>query len=299
MELGMSGMKMAAGTSGSRRQGRRAMCLALLAVASLGAAALPAGATIYTWTGASAVDKAWSTADNWTNNTVPTFVAGDVADFSTVNIGTATVTVTLPAEAVTLGGLILGDTDKSHSYNLSGGAGYIFNNSGVAATIEQKAQSKGDTISTAMNLVSDLNITNSSTNGLLLSGGLSGSGNLMLATGTTTISGGTASSGFTGNFSATGSGTTLVVTNDASLGNTTIGTRVITIAGGATLRGNGFSGNRQIISGEGGAFLNLNSGNATLANANQLGSVSGATNAPLTVYNSGTGTNTLSPHQLQ
>lgn len=135
----------------------------------------------------------WSGTQNWAGNVVADGV-GDTADFSTLDITTATRTITINTTPRTVGVFNIGDTNNTHSYTIaaSGGATLTFNNGGAGATINQTATSAANTFSTPIILADSLSLANSSTNTLTISGGVSGAfgiTNIGVGSGTSTISG--------------------------------------------------------------------------------------------------------------
>ncbi|MBL9117010.1 MAG: autotransporter-associated beta strand repeat-containing protein [Verrucomicrobiaceae bacterium] len=136
------------------------------------AASLPAS----TWTQTAGGAQSWTTASNWIMNTVPTTVAGDTVDFSTVDIA-ANTTLTLGADRT--GGLWkFGDLSGTETWTVN--AGNTITLAGAAPTIEVDNNS------------AQLNNVVAGTAGLEKTG----AGNLILAgsntyTGGTTITAGT------------------------------------------------------------------------------------------------------------
>ena len=111
----------------------------------------------------------WTSAANWT--CMPTSAAGDLARL-TCNI-TANRTVTI-ADDVSLRGLMIGDSNNTHSYTLALSAGsLVWDNAGAGVSISQISTSKGDTIAAPSILQDRLTLTNSSSNLLTISGPIS------------------------------------------------------------------------------------------------------------------------------
>ena len=168
-----------------------------LAVASLIALALLLAPKATAANGSWNVDASgnWSNSANWSGGTI-----ADGAGFTgniTFNI-TGGKTVTIDTSSRTLGILNVGDTNNTHSYTIdsSGGATFTFDNTpnSANAQLNQTSGSRGDTISAPILLKSSLDISNSSTNLLTISGTIASSA----ASGTQTITNkGTASGGVT------------------------------------------------------------------------------------------------------
>jgi autotransporter-associated beta strand protein len=159
---------------------------------------LPAGSGWLPTPGGSYV---WSALGNWASNTVPN--AAEASARCTNNIaGDQTISLDFP---VTIGRLLLGDSDSSHSFNLVNGPGGSLNfQSTSGAAVISKIAGAIDTISSAFALRSDLVVTNASSADLVLSGTISGTNHVVkrgpgkvvmsgtnLYTGTTVIGGGT------------------------------------------------------------------------------------------------------------
>jgi fibronectin-binding autotransporter adhesin len=169
---------------------------------------ITAMAATYTWDHAAAVNgtKSWSSNLSWSGDVLPTFVAGDTLDLSTVNItGAASCNMDASVGSITLGTITIGDATTSSSawtLNRSGTQVLILDNGGSAAAINQTATSFGDTISVPLSLLSNLAVDNLSANTLTLAGGISaGSAGLKTitinntGTGPVTISSGVVSDG--------------------------------------------------------------------------------------------------------
>jgi autotransporter-associated beta strand protein len=112
--------------------------------------------------------------NNWTGGIVAD-VAQSTANLSTIDQA-ADITVTMDSSR-TLGILTVGDTNNTNSYLLSGtgGATLTLDNYGLATQLNQIATSKGDTLGSTLpiRLASNLEIRNSSANGLAVNGGIS------------------------------------------------------------------------------------------------------------------------------
>jgi len=150
---------------------------ATLLTAMLAATPSAQAATTYTWNTTTS-GALWSAPGSWTPASVPTFVAGDTVDLSTLNIGAGTTSTMDTVGGNTLGTVKIGDTNNTHSWALSLSTALTLDGNGSAAAINQVAQSKGDTINGAGGIVvaSDLNITNASGNILQVSTGITATG---------------------------------------------------------------------------------------------------------------------------
>jgi len=168
----------------------------------------------------------WSTTANWSGGTIAD--AGGLADFSTINI-TGARNPDIDTTSRTVRRIDIGDTNNTHSYTISasGGASLIFDNTANSANaqLNETATSHGDTISAPIILTSSLDITNPTVNTLTLSGAISGSGALNLASGTLAL--GTSVSTYSG-------GTTLSGGSKITIGasGTPLGSGTLTLSGG-------------------------------------------------------------------
>ena len=119
----------------------------------------------------------WSTTANWNSlDSGTNYVSGQdaFANLGTINI-TADRTITLDVP-VTLGDLVIGDTTGNNSYIIQGGT-LTFDSSGGISSITKNDGGNNDTISSAIVLNNELDITNfdtSNSQGLLLTGVISG-----------------------------------------------------------------------------------------------------------------------------
>lgn len=111
----------------------------------------PGRAADGTWTGTANAN--WSNTGSWAGGTVADG-AGSTANITAAIGGTRTITLDT---ARTIGTLNIGDTDRTHSYVISGGQVLSFNNAGAAAAIIAGATSNNDSISTAISLTSTEN----------------------------------------------------------------------------------------------------------------------------------------------
>ena len=119
----------------------------------------------------------WSTTSNWNSLDGGTdYVSGvdAFANLGTINISAnRTITLDVP---VTLGDLIIGDTSGNNSYTIQGGT-LTFESSGGLSSITKNDGGGNDTISSAIVLKNELDITNfdtSNAQGLYLTGVISG-----------------------------------------------------------------------------------------------------------------------------
>ncbi|WP_395747408.1 beta strand repeat-containing protein [Prosthecobacter sp.] len=147
----------------------------LISVLLGGAHAQTIHSTIGNWTKNGSGN--WSLTTNWGNLDGGTdYPSGQdaFANFSTINISSnATITLDVP---VTLGDLSIGDTSGGNSYTLSGGT-LTFDSSSGISTLVKTDGGGNDTISSALVLNNELDITNYDTSngqGLLLTGVISG-----------------------------------------------------------------------------------------------------------------------------
>ncbi len=119
----------------------------------------------------------WSTTANWNildSGTDYVSGAGAFANLGTINI-TANSTITLDVP-VTLGDLTIGDTSGNNSYTIAGGT-LTFDSSGGISSVTKNDGGGNDTISSAIVLNNELDITNfdtSNAQGLYFTGVISG-----------------------------------------------------------------------------------------------------------------------------
>ncbi|MCX5670365.1 MAG: autotransporter-associated beta strand repeat-containing protein, partial [Planctomycetota bacterium] len=141
------------------------------------------------WIGASGAT--WTNTGNWSLGTIPN---GQGAAAGFTGNGGATVSVN---GTVTVGSILF---DGSQSYNIAGGTSprLVFDNGAGSATILMNNGAAAQAISTPVTLNSNLTVTNSSSNGLTFSGGISGTnkgitlaGGLLVLQGTNTYTGAT------------------------------------------------------------------------------------------------------------
>ncbi len=103
----------------------------------------------------------WGTATNWQNGTIPEG-SNARARFDQLNI-TTNVTVTNEVTR-TIGDIVVGDTNGTNTYNITGATITFENVFDGSSDLTQIATSAGDTISAPLLLANDLNVFNSSTN---------------------------------------------------------------------------------------------------------------------------------------
>jgi len=157
----------------------------------------PAHAANGTWNADAAGD--WSVATNWLADTIA-HGAGATANL-TYNISDdRTITIDGGGASRTLGILNIGDSDGSHGYTIdaTGGGTLTFDNNGSNAQLNQTGTNNADVLSAPILLNDSLGIDNASTEGLILSGVISGDGALaktgvgrLTLLGANTYSGGT------------------------------------------------------------------------------------------------------------
>ncbi|AHF94872.1 hypothetical protein OPIT5_29180 [Opitutaceae bacterium TAV5] len=120
------------------------------------------GQTTFTWIPNAA--GSWSSASNWgaSPGGYPD-AAGVIADFSQVNI-TANRTVTVDDD-FTVGSILIGDTNNSHSYTFSGSGSITFDNTGGSGASRLAATSGAlnTNFTVDIHLASDLEIVNANT----------------------------------------------------------------------------------------------------------------------------------------
>lgn len=230
-----------------------------LALAGSSLLAISSSSAQSQWTNTTSGLQQWYTITNWdTNPTVPNAI-GAVASLS-VDLGAAQ-TVNL-ASGVTLGSLTFGDNNTGFFAQSIQGSAITFNNSGSGATLTQAGAATGAPGSIANNIVLNDNLalvnngtsTDVRTNGIQLTGAISGTGGISINSGggngfALTNTGNTYSGGFTLN-----AANATVVTGGNS---TAFGTGTITINAG-----------RIDISASGSASQSLTTTNANVWNGN-------------------------------
>ena len=250
----------------------RASSLRLAALSAVAAAALPAGAASFTWLGTSTT---WNAGTTWT---------GDAAGYPNAAGAIASVTSDITSntiitlnEAITIGALTLGDANTGNTYTIATGsaAGALtFDNSGSTAQITILSTSKGDTISANVGLTSNLLLTQNSANALVMSGTISGAGNLTkTGIGALTLS---ATNNYTGDSAVLGG--TVTVNNASAFGNATTAILLGDTSGStnaALSLGTNLGRNLTLQSGNAG-FVTLAVGSKTSSGTITLGSANGA-----------------------
>ncbi|MDB6079784.1 MAG: hypothetical protein JWO82_3531, partial [Akkermansiaceae bacterium] len=131
---------------------------------------------VYSWKPAAAGTFAFNSASNWTDSSSFPDGSGAVANLVTNLTGDQTVELNTTA---TVGSLTLGDLDGSNKFKIAPGSAGILELSaaaGIAATLTQSPTSAANEISAPVRLLSNVEVTNtSSTAALTFSAGLLGS----------------------------------------------------------------------------------------------------------------------------
>jgi autotransporter-associated beta strand protein len=252
----------------------------------------------------------WSNSADWAGGIIAD--GGGFANFSTIDI-TGARTVTINTTSRTVRRIDIGDTNGTHSYNISasGGASLIFDNTANSANaqLNQVATSNGDTISAPIVLNSSLDVTNASSNTLTFSTGDISSGTAGLKTITTS----------TGNIRETtsevifdGSGIVALVHNGPGVlslsglntysGGTTISGGVVEIGSSGTVNNSGAYvhgpvGVGTLTLNDGATIRSTGTSNRTIQNNLVLNgniAMGDATKNGILTFNSTQGTNTLS-----
>ncbi len=207
-----------------------------------------------TWTQTAGGAQSWNTASNWIANTVPTPLAGDTVDFSTVDIAANT---TLTLEADRTGGLWkFGDTTGTETWTVN--AGNTLTLAGTTPTID-----------VAQNTAT-LNCVVAGTAGLTKTG----AGILVLGAANTYTGGTTLTQGnlLFANNAALGAGTFTVGSGSGPYWNNTSGSP-ITTANNMVWAGNYFCGGTWVINGN--VSITANSTQEIYGNVTVNGVVSG------------------------
>jgi len=159
---------------------------------------------------AEGTNHVWTDAVNWAAGAIPLGRDG-IARLTNDIAGDQTIHLDMP---VTLGRLFLGDADGSHSFVIENGAGGSLRfNAAAGGALLSKSAGSNDTIAANIFLQSDLTISNDTSQDLILSGAVSGSGGLVSAgPGRLTLAGTNEYSG-----STVVAGGTLVVATAAAL----------------------------------------------------------------------------------
>ena len=155
-------------------------------------------------------DYSWTNPANWASGSIPIGVNG-VARINNNILGDQTISLDIP---VSIGRLHLGDADGLHSFTIQAGTGGPLT---FASTTNQafliKTTGSFDTISTPILLQTNLTVTNTTANMLVLAGDIGGAGSLVkMGSGPLMLSG---SNSYTGT-TIVGEGT-LLLTPPASL----------------------------------------------------------------------------------
>lgn len=222
----------------------------------------------------------WSGTTNWQGGIIADG-AGSTADFTQLNItGNRVVTIDGAVASRTLGSLLVGDslltsgTWNTYTIASSGGGTLTFNNGGSTALLAQAVNSGVNTITAPIVLADALNITNSSTNALNISGGITGPANLVVSAnnaGGVTFSATAVNNGGTITNSGTGTG---VATFTGTIGSNVTGvvqdsaTSQLTLSSSNSFGGGLVVRSGTVLSGNNGAFstgtvtLGHTSGNA-------------------------------------
>lgn len=139
------------------------------------------------------VSAAWSSSNQWAGGAIADG-AGATAWFTNNITAARTITVDGAVASRTLGRLFAGDAEPTYyAFNIaaSGGGTLTFDNNGAPAELIQMPDAAAQSISVPLVLNGALSVSNASANLLTLTGGLTGSGDLLLnasATGGITVS---------------------------------------------------------------------------------------------------------------
>ncbi|MEO7297304.1 MAG: autotransporter-associated beta strand repeat-containing protein [Verrucomicrobiota bacterium] len=117
----------------------------------------------------------WINTVNWISNTVP-----DSADITArLNNNIVGDQIINLDKAITIGSLVLGDTNGTHSFTVqNGSAGSLTFRSTTGAASLTKKTGLNDVVASTVSLASDLAVTNSSVGNLTISGAISGAASL-------------------------------------------------------------------------------------------------------------------------
>jgi autotransporter-associated beta strand protein len=137
--------------------------LGLLAATLTGALLLPAQPINGTWTSATS-GGAWTDTTKWANGIVAGG-AGSIADFSTINPSGVTITINANAANVTVGQILIGDTDNTNAVQLTLAPGFAltFDNNGAGALFYNVPSASNTAITGAVLLADDLTVHNAKT----------------------------------------------------------------------------------------------------------------------------------------
>jgi fibronectin-binding autotransporter adhesin len=283
------------GVSPARLGSIAAICGALTAGSAKGA--------IYTWSPTGAGTYAWGLGANWSPAGFPNAI-GDTANLNNNLIGNQAISL---SQTVTVGSLLLGDPDGTHSFTLQSGANALGAPgtlnldavSGFVSILKAAGAEATDVISTGVQFNDDLALTNNSPAGrLLLTGPLrslesniSFNGAGFINVGAISTGGGLAKSdaGVTVLSGAnTYSGATTVNGGTLRLGNNALPVRsAVTVAGGATLDV-GFGGTIGSLTG-GGTVTTSTGATLTIGRDDTNSTFTGTINGGLNLFKSGQG----------
>lgn len=116
----------------------------------------------------------WTNLANWASNTVP-LGAGVMARFANNLVGDQFITLDQP---LTVGGLLVGDADGSHTFNFMAGGGPLAFLSATGLASLAKSGAARDTLAVPLVLQTSLLVTNNTAGELSLGGVVSGAGGL-------------------------------------------------------------------------------------------------------------------------
>lgn len=128
----------------------------------------------FTWEQSSGGSYLWNNTANWASGDLPGGPESVVRINNDIS-GNQTIELTNP---ITLGRFFLGDPNNTHTFTLVSSAdSIVFDNGGLAAELN-KTGGANDLISTPIELVDDLVLTQSAPGNLFISGAISGAGSL-------------------------------------------------------------------------------------------------------------------------
>ena len=176
------------------------------------------------WLPTAAGNFSWTNSANWMSGAIPTG-ANSIARINNNIVGAQTISLNAP---ITLGQLIIGDTNSTHGFTIQNGSGgsLVFDVASGNATI-LKTSGTNDVINASVSLLDNLVVSNSTTARLTLSGSISGNHSFIKqGSGIVTLSGTDTYSGNTDVSAGTlALGMGVVLTN----------TPLVTLTSGATL----------------------------------------------------------------
>ncbi|MFD0893643.1 autotransporter-associated beta strand repeat-containing protein [Luteolibacter ambystomatis] len=181
----------------------------------------PTDGTWYNATGGS-----WSTASNWSGSLIAGG-AGKAADFSALNL-TGNTTVALNG-AITLGGLVFGDTTPSHNWSLTAGTGGVLTLDANSGSPAIAVNNQATTISAV--LAGSKGLTKTGVGTLVLTGTNSYTGGNTVSAGTLQLGDGTTNGSINGSYQIA-AGATLRLARTAK---TTVANNALTGAGTISL----------------------------------------------------------------